>query len=244
MPALGNAGLSVRYALCAGTHAEVELLDRSMMWRGRADFVTVSPTGCSVVDLKTGQESEDHLMQMRVYALLWVGDKEVNPSRLPIESLSLSYGGRTIELPVPLEQESAELREVLCAQTKRIRAELEMDPVVARPTEENCRFCQVKLLCNDCWSWNRSKVEKGTSFEDLELVLLEPKNESSWIAKSKIEFAPTVLLKRPQLDDGLWSALGTGLHLRLTDAMITEREDGQEPLVAFTSSTEALLLRN
>ena len=47
-----------RYPLHQGSHFEVDLVDRSMMWRGRADLVTVTSSACSVVDWKTGQESE------------------------------------------------------------------------------------------------------------------------------------------------------------------------------------------
>ncbi len=233
-----------RYPLPQGSHFEVDLVDRSMMWRGRADLVTVTSGGCSVVDWKTGQESEDHHRQMQVYALLWDGDSELNPSRLPTESLKLSYGGMTVEVAVPHGEKLIELKRILCERTEKVRAELELDPVPARPSADNCRFCQVKLICDDCWSWNQSSTEKKDAFNDLELVLINATNESSWSAESNLKAVgiPTVLLKRSQCDDGLWSALQPGMKLRMSDAMVTFREDGEQPLVAFTTFTEVLLL--
>lgn len=233
-----------RYPLPQGSHLEVDLVDRSMMWRGRADLVTITSGGCSVVDWKTGEESEDHHRQMEVYALLWDGDSELNPSRLPTESLKLSYGGNTVEVAVPHGEQLIELKRIICEGTEKVRAELELDPVPARPSADNCRFCQVKLICNDCWSWNQSSTEKKDAFNDLELVLINATNESSWSAESNLKTVgiPTVLLKRSQCDDGLWSALQPGMKLRMTDAMVTFREDGEQPLVAFTTFTEALLL--
>jgi hypothetical protein len=236
----------VRYPLPDGSHFEVDLFDRSMMWRGRADLVTVTPSGCGVVDWKTGNQVEEHHRQMQVYALLWDGDRELNPSRLPIESLTLSYGGLCVQVDVPRGDQLIASRRLLSAKTTNIRTEFEMEPVPARPSDDNCRFCQVKLLCDGFWAWSDSSVREKDGFNDLELTLIRLESESSWIAGCNLTSVASkrVLLKKSQCDEGLWMALRPGLKLRMSDAMVTFREVGEDPLVAFTTFTEALLVES
>ena len=69
--ATGVAASKIRFPLRIGTHFEVELIDKDIKWKGRADLVTLTNESCGFVDWKTGQPSDDHHSQMQIYAILW-----------------------------------------------------------------------------------------------------------------------------------------------------------------------------
>ena len=120
-----------------------------------------------------------------------------------------------------------------------------------RPAPDRVHFLKavidrIKLLCDDFWAWSDSSVREKHAFNDLELILIGLESESSWIAGCNPTSLASkrVLLKKSQCDEGLWMALRPGLKLRMSDAMVTFREEGEDPLVAFTTFTEALLVES
>lgn len=53
-----------------GSHGELELRAEDLRLMGVADLVTVDGDGCTITDYKTGEPSEHHAEQVRLYALL------------------------------------------------------------------------------------------------------------------------------------------------------------------------------
>jgi len=231
-----------RKPLSLGVHFEIELQDPSLSWKGRLDVITVATDGCSIVDLKTGKDSEEHQEQIRIYGLLWDGDIQLNPSRIPLKSLTLSYGAR--QVPVTIHSPSSEARSLLQTQTLQVRQELASNPAPAHPSSDNCRFCQVKLLCNECSFWKEPVLDQPSTFGDVELLLAEPKNDVTWAAHWNLggKVSSAVLLKKSLSEESLWEALQPGFRLRLSGAVISLRDEGEAPLISFTAFTEALLI--
>ena len=48
-------------------------------------------TSCTIEDFKSGEPSDDHLLQLQIYALLWCHDEELNPAKTAIDKLVICY---------------------------------------------------------------------------------------------------------------------------------------------------------
>lgn len=237
-----SSGETIRRPLKDGTYFEVELRDVGIKWKGRLDIITISDKNCAISDLKTGSPSEEHVEQLLVYSVLWNGDRERNPNCLPIERMNLCYGGNSIAVIVPPDARVSELRKELHERTVKVTSELGQDPVIAMPSSETCRFCQVKLLCNDYWY--SSACGQIEQYRDLVLKLISPHGDSLWSVQV---VSPTgssqeeVVFKRSQNETPFWQSLEPGMQVRLTDVLYTVRED-DKPLVTLTMFSEGLLL--
>jgi len=73
-------GPPLRRPLANGAHPEVELRAKSIGWKGKADLLVVGDDACEITDFKTGAADEAHKFQVRVYAVLWRLDDQLNPS--------------------------------------------------------------------------------------------------------------------------------------------------------------------
>lgn len=233
-----------RFRLGPGTHFEVELRDKQIMWKGRADIITLSGAGCSITDLKTGAPSDHHQEQMIVYSVLWDGDRELNAERVPVSDLRLCYNSGSVSVSVPGQADTEQIRANLCERTARIKKEIESEIVPARPSIDNCRYCQVKLLCDDYWT--ASVRDESEQFRDVELVVQSARGDSIWTAQLISASGlrrEEVILKRNQSDLPFWNDLREHTRVRLTDAFVASREAGELPLISLTAFSEALILQ-
>lgn len=232
-----------RFRLGPGTHFEVELRDKQIMWKGRADIITLSSAGCNITDLKTGSPSDHHQEQMIAYAVLWDGDRELNENHVPISDLRLCYSSGSISVSVPAQADTEKIRANLQERTARIKEEIESEIVPARPSIDNCRYCQVKLLCDEYWT--SSARDETEQFHDFELVLKSARGDSIWTATSIAASGLSgeeVVLKRSQSDLPFWRDFREGMRVRITDAFLTPREGDEMPLISLTTFSEALIL--
>ena len=90
-----------RSPLNPGVYPEVEVHAPKINWRGKIDLLTISGTSCEVVDFKTGVPNEKHGFQLRVYALLWSRDTELNPKGQAANRLTISYDSGDVAVPAP-----------------------------------------------------------------------------------------------------------------------------------------------
>jgi hypothetical protein len=88
---LPDQGGRPRTPLGPGTYPELELRVPRIGWHGVADLLLLSNNSCSIVDFKTGEPDDSHRFQLRVYALLWSRDVDLNPAGRKVDRLTLSY---------------------------------------------------------------------------------------------------------------------------------------------------------
>jgi hypothetical protein len=159
-------------------------------------------------DFKTGAAKPQHELQLRIYALLWMRDHEVNPSGAPMTKLVLSYSTGTVDVPAPRELELEELAREMGARTEAAVRHLQGDPPEARPSRETCSFCAVRHLCDEFWTAAQGSVfEKRSAdgFDDLQIRIYAPHGSTSWDgtieASVQTGFVGPVLLRLTEASD-------------------------------------------
>ncbi len=233
-----------RFPLAVGTHFEVTLRDQGTMWTGRLDIVAVSGDGCTISDLKTASPVIEHQEQMRTYAMLWDGDAELNPMRIPVSALQLVYGSGVVQVAVPVETDLENFKAEMKTRTNAVRNDLSLTVIPARPLKENCRYCQVKLLCDRYWSDVKAFGSNDGVLSNVVLTTEESRSDSTWFAKisssdSTLDSGRVVLKK---FDGGspFWPEIKPGITVRLTDVLVSLREPDDLPLISLTMLSEAL----
>lgn len=176
-------GVRSRAPLRTGTHSEVDVLAPAIGWRGTIDLLTVAPSDCAITDFKTGERKTDHALQVRIYALLWSMDGELNPTRAPATSLMLAYPGGLTNVPAPDSDELDALRAELVARTDAARAYDAVRPP-AKPSAVNCLHCDVRHVCDDYWTRDvQMSIRAAAQDSDIcdgEFVLSTGLGASNW----------------------------------------------------------------
>jgi hypothetical protein len=230
-----------------GTYLELELRAPGIGWRGRADLVNVSNTNCEILDFKTGARDEKHLFQIRVYALLWSRDAELNPSSRPADKLTLAYEGANVHVDPPTLAELDSLEGELVDRQDAATRALNARPPEARPSVENCRYCAVRQMCEEYWKfprWEQPESDAAESpFVDMEVSVVARHGSSSWDATVEasryLRAGGPVLLRlaTPGPD------LRAHDRIRVLDAHVSEIESGEgRPAVATLNSASEVFL--
>lgn len=234
-----------RQALQYGPHTEVELRAAALGWGGVADLLTLSAAACEVRDFKTGAWKEAHELQVRIYALLWWRDTDLNRAGRLANRLVLSYEDGDVEVPAPGEAELEALENKLKNRTAAVLAELSEDPPEARPSQDNCQFCAVRHLCEEYWRWPGRRGGDAESlkdaFADIQVKLVSRHGQSSWDAVIESQEESTagkaVLLRTA----GVRCDLRAAQRLRLLGVHLSTPRDGvsgEEPSMLVATMGE------
>lgn len=238
-----------RHPLAPGSHFEVELRDPLLKWKGVADLVEFAPSHCAITDFKSGGPSDDHLFQIRVYALLWLDDSELNSGAVPVTRLTLSYSSEQQEVQFS-EADQIFLRSELQARTKAVRDEICGPRSKAVLSGEVCPRCDVRQLCDEYWTSARLRPEpqngSDAQFEDAQLVLISKKGESTWLAEVQIANHISVhaeLLLRWSSDHlQVLQNLKPGTIIRVMGALVSDAE-GNSKVLACISNTDLIVFQ-
>lgn len=225
-PAVG--GPVQRTPAGSGAHAEFELIAEALRLTGRIDLLLVNEAGVGIVDFKTGATDDDHGDQVRLYALLWYLDEQVNPNRRLATDLHVVYpaGEQVIEPP-----DRAELQSLEDATSARIQAADRITrepPPTANPIEENCRYCRVRHLCDPYWSTLPPTVMTASTEQwfDFEGRLLRQNGSKSWFAETLAQPPAEVLIRTVETD----VAFQVGRRVRLLGVRRSQDPDDPDRL--------------
>ncbi len=231
----GSTGRRGRGPLTAGVYCELDLRVPHLGWRGRADLLSLTPDACEITDFKTGDPSDDHALQLRIYALLWSRDGILNPSGCLATRLVLAYPQADVTVVAPAGAELAELETQLTSRGATARTAIAGHPPEARPSAEHCRYCGVRQLCETYWNAAvqeriRSEAQsedQERSFVDIELTIERRHGPKSWDAaihtgvhlvrgllrtNGEIEFAPGQKLRVLDAAEAAADAESTGVR--------------------------------
>lgn len=219
---------------------------------GVADLISLSQERCEMRDFKTGQERDEHAFQLRVYALLWWRDAELNPSARRADSLILSYSSGDVSVDAPGEAELQALERSLVDRAEAAKKLIKLDPPEARPSLETCHYCSVRHLCDEYWfPLTQRKLAKeadaSSTFGDVQLVITSRHGLTSWDAR--VDAARTLpegahlLLRTTSNDPGF----DISDRVRILDVHLAQPEGddiGREELAVATmgATSEAFLV--
>ena len=188
-------------------------------------------------------------IQIRIYALLWLRDAELNPAATPAAKLILSYPRGDEVLPGITQAQANELAAELKTRTDRVRESLHAEKLKANLSAEHCGKCQVRHLCPEYWTPMRQKAAprangKQMYFDDVELVITQRRGDTVWDAMCSTSdlLLPSakVMVRIQPIASVIEDQLIPGTRIRLTDALVSIR-DGDTPLVHMMNSTEVLV---
>jgi hypothetical protein len=243
-----SAKSKVRYPLTPGSHFEVELRDPTLKWKGVADLVELDGSSCAITDFKNGAASDDHLFQLRIYALLWLRDPELNPHATPVGKLTVSYPTENRDGAFSQPDQSS-LRSALQSRTQAVREAITGPTSKPILSGDVCPHCDVRQLCSEYWSVARPTVQAPTSlhnrFDDVELVLTTKKGESTWLADARIashlKVPAEVLLRWSSDQFRILESLMPGSKVRLVGVLLSDPQD-ESPVVTCLANTDLIVL--
>lgn len=217
-------------ALGPGLHTEHWLRPASMQWKGKADLIAISDEACEIVDYKTGEASpKEHAEQLRIYALLWLRDRAINPMGRQATALTLSYKSGQVSVPVPTAAEYKELEASLNLRADEASRLLSAGIPEARPSQENCRFCGVRQLCEEFWRAPPSMPEeRGPQYSSAQVRVRESSANGGLFyaeteASDRLEPGHPVTVAA---ENGIQFAVGD--RLRLIDVACSEDDETGE----------------
>jgi hypothetical protein len=244
--AANAASTQARSPLTNGTHAEVELRAKSIGWKGKADLLVLSPDGCEITDFKTGAADEEHQFQIRVYALLWSRDADLNPDRRRADRLFLAYNRGDVEVPAPTESELDDLEVALAARREAAQQAVSRQPPEARPNPTYCRYCAVRHLCVEYWTPGTQRDmarDVDQRFIDAEVKVTGRHGPSSWDIEIErcLDMSPGQAAVLRTHGDGEYRR---GDRLRLLDVAFTSDDEDTGPhLFTLGELSEAYVVR-
>jgi CRISPR/Cas system-associated exonuclease Cas4 (RecB family) len=246
-PAPLGAGTSSRpeerLPLAKGTHPEVELQVPALRFVGRADLLSLEDDACTITDYKTGSPGPHHLEQIRIYALLWTRDEDLNPSGIPATRLVIGYATHDDVYDAP---PSAELQKIAADLTARIReaeTELSSRPPPAKPAAEMCQLCAVRHLCDDYWPSEAAKANSPAvaplgSFVDCEATITHRNGPRSWLIALERDDSSALLRTASAA-----RSFHAGDRVRLLDVVHGKDEDNDTTILTMTQMSEAYVVR-
>jgi hypothetical protein len=231
-----------RRALQEGSHAEVRLVAPDLSLTGRIDLLTIAGPSVTIVDYKSGAPSAAHQEQLWLYALLWVSDDVANPDGRAVDALVAAYRERDAAVETPSAAELDDMAKAYGTRVGDANSELRSSDPPAKPSEEGCRFCSVRQLCNTYWERmvpEVASVNEGAWF-DFEGVVGARNGPHSWWMARPGSRQPELLLRTssqavPLVEGDRIRMLG--LH-RASDPELTK------PVATFTSTSEVFRLEH
>ncbi len=235
--------ISKRQPLSVGSHPEVELRAPEFRLAGRADLIRVKGDGCAIVDYKTGAPSPLHIDQIRMYAVLWAYDADLNPRQLPATELSLVYTDSTVQVEPPTLAETAELAAALRDRTETVESQVAVDLPMARPGVDLCGWCSVRHLCSEYWPFlealpagSRQELSPAP-FGDCAVLIVARHGPKSWDI-DVTSHGRNGLLRTPSDS----TVFRPGDRLRILDAVLSDAEEDNRAIVSLTQTSEWWLL--
>ena len=233
----GSTHQQQRYPLEAGSHPEVELRAPDMRLVGRVDLLTVKEEHCEIVDYKTGGRHEYHDDQLRMYALLWSLDSELNPNQLPVERLVVSYAEGDHSVGPPSTEELAAIESNVRSRVTLAEGELERRPPTPK-LPETCSVCSVRQMCDAYWESPRSLPAPTDAFGDFEVLVTGRNGSRSWNVSVEPDSA-LAILRTPEEAVGFHA----GSRIRTLGVSIGRDDDTGTAILTLGRNSEVFELK-
>ncbi len=221
--------------------AEFHLSSRDMPLHGWADLLACGEPVDRVIDFKTGQASESHEDQLRLYAALWLKD-ERNALRRPV-AMTAIYGEVEQHFGELMESEATGVLDKWQSRIQEAQEILGEATVQATPERELCALCPVKVACDSYWD----RLVPIQSARTLEFVDVE----ATIVEKLGTRTSQVALLRAP---DGLVVHIvhsesgkqdfAVGDRIRILGASVRTGDEEVEPSLRVGRNAEVFIIRN
>lgn len=237
------------------SYYEVELRAPDLAWVGVADHISVLGDCCEIIDFKSGDPDEDHKLQVLIYALLWARDHKLNPEGRVANKLTISYRTGAVDVPAPSESRLGELEHELRERSEGARRAISRSPTEARPSVENCSYCDVRHLCGAYW--NQETIQRlsnqnapPNAFTDVQANIVSQHAKKCWkgvvLSSSTLPPKKPILLRTSVFDNSIDDAFSgrPGGKVRILGARLTSASADSSPAVlTMSEKSEAFLVR-
>jgi hypothetical protein len=204
-----------------GTLSELPLSHPALPFSGILDLLRMTDEGVIVTDFKTGQVRDDHLKQVRLYAVLWWRCSHHLPARCQVR-----YPGETREVGVTESELVAVEREL----GNRIEAAREAlsKPWSEAKTGDHCTYCDVRQFCKPFWDERanglprRAPTNNQPQWVDVELTVASDPSENGFEAETPD--GTRLLVVFQQSDTPLHGPFQAGERLRILRGMFKKKE--------------------
>ena len=250
-----------RQPLPPGLHAEVPLFNQELGWYGKADLLRIgigadSPSD-EIIDFKTGLPKPDHALQLRIYALLWARDRDLNPTGRRAQRLRVLYPAGAEDIAAPKTDDAlAMVKDELSARTAAALSLIAVHPAQAQPSFDSCQWCDVRHMCSAYWAPTTRLAGNliGAPTERLDAGVRILTRQSSWSWQARVEevgaisdalqVGSKVLVRARPHDDHSGSLVDVGAHIRLLSAysVAPSEESGGLQVLSLSRSTEAFIV--
>ncbi|MEA2492175.1 MAG: hypothetical protein QOJ29_86 [Thermoleophilaceae bacterium] len=234
-----------RHPLGEGTHPEVALHVDSLRFTGRADLLSILDGECTLTDYKTGARAEHHLDQLRIYALLWSQDAQLNPDGSLADRLEVAYATHDDVHEAPGRAELEQIEIQLTTSIAQAEEHLAERPPRAIPESAMCRLCGVRHLCDAYWPSDAGKANspggsEAGSFVDCEVSVVARNGPRSWVVVlEQGEDQGRGLLRTPSEVD----TYRRGQRLRLLGVGYTRDDESDTAILTLAQSSEVFETR-
>ena len=231
----GYGAPNARTPIQNGAYTEVSLYSENPPLYGRGDIIIRTGEEIHFIDIKSGQVSDTHEDQIRLYGLMWLRDSERNPSQKPVTALTLQYGVRRV--PVDPPESWAGYGEEVRNRVAGLSEAIKTAPPPARPTRDRCRYCDVRAVCDafkaspDLWS------DTKTVFIDAVVEIISVQDPAALDAMMVVG---KNALRSVRIKSGVRWELQVGRRYVILGARYVENsgEGGGPPLLVPSASTE------
>lgn len=223
---VGRGDVSRRRAPAGrGAHAEQELTAEKLRLTGRIDLLVVDDAAVTITDLKTGMQNAAHEDQVRLYALLWYLDSQVNPARRLATELRVAHPGMVHSFAAPGLSDLEALADAVATRVEAADRITREPPPTANPNEENCQYCYVKHLCDAYWSALPPAITEVSTDDwfDFEGRILRRNGSKSWFAETLTQPTAEVLVRTVETN----AAFQVGKRVRLLG--VRRSQDPDDP---------------
>jgi len=176
------------FELSKANLSEFEISSNKLNFFGYVDFFKINEKDVEIYDFKTGIEKDNDEEQILLYSLIWKFDEIHNPSSRNTTKLTLIYNDKNKEISPPDDEEIKRRTEKLITDVSELKNVFNDNPIEAKPSWDNCKWCNVKQLCDSYWNYidqnklDLSNLESNTISSNIELKALH-KEDDKWVGK-------------------------------------------------------------
>ena len=212
-------------------NSEFKIVDVEHKVEGYLDLLITNEDNHHILDYKSSKTiSDQYWSQLSLYAWLWNRDsRNKSKGSCTIEIVS---GSGISESRIIRELEFDEISKNVLSRIERANLARESGLAEARPSDTNCRFCPVKMLCEPYWKNNEEILVEDT-WLDLRIKTIGNVGGNSWKVQLLADGSNAILVFGDR-DDG---SIKKDQEFRILSAYMKNDEESGK-IIRLTQNSE------